>query len=86
MSYRVYVSNVPYSASAEDLRAFIGKVGTVTEVIVPSDKETGRPRGFAFVCTETEHERDLIVASLNRAMFQGRTLYAEPARPRERSQ
>jgi RNA recognition motif-containing protein len=49
MAKRLYVGNLPYDVTADDLRQLFGKVGTVEDVHLPLDRQTGRPRGFAFV-------------------------------------
>src|SRR5262245_9373516 len=81
MAKHLYVGNLPFTTSADDLRAEFGKHGTVTSVQIIMDRETGRSRGFAFV--EMSDGADAAVTALNGAMFQGRTLTVNEARPRE---
>lgn len=77
----LYVGNLPFSATADDLREAFSNFGTVTRASVVSDRETGRSRGFGFV--EMEEGADEAIATLNGAQFQGRSLTVNEAKPRE---
>jgi cold-inducible RNA-binding protein len=81
MSKNLYVGNLPFQSTADDLRETFGQYGTVTSAQVVSDRETGRSRGFGFV--EMADGADEAIAALNGAQFQGRTLTVNEARPRE---
>ena len=81
MSKNLYVGNLPFQATADDLREAFSKFGTVTRSQVVSDRETGRSRGFGFV--EMDSGADEAIAALNGAELQGRTLTVNEARPRE---
>jgi RNA recognition motif-containing protein len=81
MSKNLYVGNLPFGTTADDLREEFSKHGTVTSAQIITDRETGRSRGFGFV--EMGDGADEAVAQLNGAMFQGRTLTVNEARPRE---
>ena len=81
MSKNLYVGNLPFSATADDLREAFSQFGTVTRASVVSDRETGRSRGFGFV--EMEDGADEAIANLNGAQFQGRALTVNEAKPRE---
>jgi RNA recognition motif-containing protein len=81
MSKKLYVGNISFTTTADDLREVFGQYGTVATAQVVADRETGRSRGFAFV--EMETGADEAIASLNGAQFQGRTLTVNEARPRE---
>jgi hypothetical protein len=81
MSKNVYVGNLPFQTTADDLREAFGNFGTVTRAQVVADRETGRSRGFAFV--EMGDGADQAIQAMNGAMFQGRTLTVNEARPRE---
>ena len=81
MSKNIYVGNLSFQATADDLIQAFGQYGTVTRAQVVSDRETGRSRGFGFV--EMADGADEAIAALNGAMFQGRTLTVNEARPRE---
>jgi RNA recognition motif-containing protein len=81
MSKNLYVGNLPFQTTADDLREVFGQHGTVTRAQVVSDRDTGRSRGFGFV--EMADGADEAIARLNGAQFQGRTLTVNEARPRE---
>ena len=81
MSKNLYVGNLPFSTTADDLREAFGQFGTVTRAQVVEDRETGRSRGFGFV--EMSEGADAAIENLNGAMFQGRSLTVNEARPRE---
>ena len=79
----VYVGNLSYDATDEDLKTAFAEYGTVKRVQVPSDRETGRPRGFAFVEMESEDEETAAIEGLDGSELMGRTLKVNKARPRE---
>ncbi|MGD1700589.1 RNA recognition motif domain-containing protein [Dapis sp. BLCC M229] len=79
----VYVGNLSYDATDEDIKDVFAEYGTVKRVQVPSDRETGRPRGFAFVEMETEEEEEAAIQALDGAEWMGRNLKVNKARPRE---
>jgi RNA recognition motif-containing protein len=81
MSKNLYVGNLPFQTSADDLREAFGEFGPVTAAQVVADRETGRSRGFGFV--EMSDGADQAIEALNGAMFQGRALTVNEARPRE---
>jgi RNA recognition motif-containing protein len=81
MSKNLYVGNLPFSTTDDDLRQVFGQYGTVTKAQVVSDRETGRSRGFGFV--EMADGADEAIAALGGSMFQGRALTVNEARPRE---
>jgi RNA recognition motif-containing protein len=81
MSKSLYVGNLSFSTTADDLREAFEAYGTVTRAQVVSDRETGRSRGFGFV--EMGEGADEAMAALNGADFQGRALTVNEARPRE---
>jgi RNA recognition motif-containing protein len=81
MTKNLYVGNLPFGTTEEDLRAEFSKHGTVVGAQIIKDRETGRSRGFGFV--EMSDGADAAIAALNGAMFQGRTLTVNEARPRE---
>ena len=83
MGTRLFVGNLPYSADEEQLRELFGQKGTVQEVHLVTDRETGRPRGFGFVEMATTEEADGAVRSLNGFEFGGRALTVNVARERE---
>jgi len=77
----LYVGNLPFGTTEEDLRAEFAKHGTVVSAQIVKDRDTGRSRGFGFV--EMSDGADAAVTALNGAMFQGRALTVNEARPRE---
>ena len=81
MSKNLYVGNLPFTTTADDLRETFGQFGSVTRAQVIEDRETGRSRGFGFV--EMAEGGDVAIENLNGAMFQGRALTVNEARPRE---
>ena len=81
MSKNLYVGNLSYNCTADDLRELFGHHGAVTSAQVVSDRETGRSRGFGFV--EMADGGEAAIGALNGADFQGRTLTVNEARPRE---
>ena len=80
MSKNLYVGNLPFGTTADDLRETFGKHGTVTNAQIISDRETGRSRGFGFV--EMADGADQAINQLNGVEFQGRTLTVNEAKPR----
>ena len=81
MSKKLYVGNLPYGTTNDELVELFSQYGQVTSAQVMMDRDTGRSRGFAFV--EMAEGADQAIASLNSAEFQGRTLTVNEARPRE---
>jgi RNA recognition motif-containing protein len=79
----IYVGNLAYSATQEDLEQVFAEYGTVKRVQLPTDRETGRLRGFAFVEMATDAEEEQAIAELNGAEWMGRALKVNKARPRE---
>lgn len=81
MSKNLYVGNLSFETTADDLREEFGKHGVVTAAQVISDRDTGRSRGFGFV--EMSAGADEAIAHLNGVEFHGRTLTVNEARARE---
>ena len=79
----IYVGNLSYEVSQEDLNAVFADYGTVKRVHIPSDRETGRPRGFAFVEMESEADEDKAIETLDGAEWMSRELKVNKAKPRE---
>jgi RNA recognition motif-containing protein len=78
----VYVGNLSYEVTEADLNNVFGDYGTVKQVKVPMDRETGRMRGFAFVEMSSEEEENKAIEELDGAEWMGRTLKVNKARPR----
>lgn len=79
----IYVGNLSYDAAQDDINAVFAEYGTVQRVHLPTDRETGRPRGFAFVEMSTEDEEAAAIEALDGAEWMGRDLRVNKARPRE---
>lgn len=79
----IYVGNLNYEVTQDDLEQVFAEYGTVKRVQLPSDRETGRPRGFGFVEMETEDEESAAIEALDGAEWMGRSLKVNKARPRE---
>jgi RNA recognition motif-containing protein len=84
MAVRLFVGNLPYNATEADLREHFSEVGPVAGVWVATDRETGRPRGFAFVEYEDRAAAEEAVRRFNNKPFGGRALAVNEARPQER--
>lgn len=80
---KLYVGNMSFKTSEDELRSAFGQFGSVTDVYVAMDKMTGRPRGFAFVTMGTAEEAALAAEKLNGADLGGRALTVNEARPKE---
>jgi RNA recognition motif-containing protein len=81
MSKNIYVGNLSFQTTADDLLELFGEYGTVTRAQIVNDRETGRSRGFGFV--EMSEGGDEAIAALSGAQHQGRTLTVNEAKPRE---
>ncbi len=79
----IYVGNISYKVTQEDLNEVFSEYGNVTRVQLPLDRETGRQRGFAFVEMETEEEETTAISALDGADWMGRTMKVNKARPKE---
>ncbi|EKQ69327.1 RRM domain-containing RNA-binding protein [Leptolyngbyaceae cyanobacterium JSC-12] len=79
----IYVGNLSYNVTSDDLTQTFAEYGTVKRVQLPTDRETGRLRGFAFVEMETDAEEDKAIEALDGAEWMGRDLKVNKARPRE---
>ncbi|HNS03756.1 MAG TPA: RNA-binding protein [Anaerolineae bacterium] len=79
---RIYVGNLPFSASEDDVRSLFTEYGSVEDVSLVSDRETGRPRGFGFVEMDNQGANAAIQA-LDGMEYGGRNLRVNEARPRE---
>jgi RNA recognition motif-containing protein len=80
---RLFVGNLPYSATDVELRAHFSQVGEPSGVVMPVDRDTGRPRGFAFVDFADRGVAEEIIRRFNGQPFKGRTLAVSEARARE---
>ncbi len=83
MSVRLFIGNLPYAASEAELREHLSGVGAPAQVVLPVDRETGRPRGFAFVDYTDRAVAEEAIRRFNQQPFKGRPLAVSEARPRE---
>ncbi|MBR8838756.1 MAG: RNA-binding protein [Stigonema ocellatum SAG 48.90 = DSM 106950] len=79
----VYVGNLSYEVTEDNLQAVFAEYGTVKQIKLPTDRETGQLRGFAFVEMNTEDEETAAIDALNGCEWMGRDLKVNKARPRE---
>jgi RNA recognition motif-containing protein len=79
----IYVGNLSFQATEEDLQEVFSEYGEVARVSLPTDRETGRKRGFAFVEMKDEATEDAAIAELDGAEWLGRELKVNKAKPRE---
>ena len=82
LAQRIYVGNLPFSAREDEVRDLFAQYGEVVSVVLPTDRETGRPRGFGFVEMENA-DADKAIEALNGQSFGGRMLNVNQARERE---
>ncbi|BAZ27987.1 RNP-1 like RNA-binding protein [Cylindrospermum sp. NIES-4074] len=79
----IYVGNLSYRATEADLKAVFADYGEVKRVVLPTDRETGRLRGFAFVDMIEDAQEDTAITELDGAEWMGRQLRVNKAKPRE---
>ena len=83
MSVKLYVGNLSFNTTSEELRDLFGSVGSVTTCSVMSDRDTGRSRGFAFVEMASKAESENAIAQLNGREIGGRELRVATAKPKQ---
>jgi len=83
MSTKLYVGNLSFNTSNEDLQELFGQAGTVESVNIVEDRDTGRSRGFGFVEMSSKEEGQTAIEQLNGKEIDGRALTVNEARPRE---
>lgn len=79
----IYVGNLSFDVTSDDLQDVFKEYGTVNRVQMPTDRETGRPRGFAFVEMGADSEETAAIEALDGAEWMGRNLKVNKAKPRE---
>ena len=79
----IYIGNLSYEVSQEDLKQVFEEYGQVKRISLPMDRELNRPRGFAFVDMTTKEEEAAAIEALDEAEWLGRTLRVNEAKPRE---
>lgn len=82
MGRRLYVGNLPYKTTDEDLRALFGQAGAVDNVTVMRDSVTGRARGFGFVEMVTDEDAQKAITQFHQYALEGRALVVNEARPK----
>jgi RNA recognition motif-containing protein len=80
MNKKLYVANLPFEAGEAELKALFSKAGSVMSVKIVEERQTGQPRGFAFVEMSTQWEGRRAVSMLNRTDFMGKNLVVKEAR------
>ncbi len=80
---RIYVGNLPYDVTEDELRQYFSTYGQVTDASIPKDKDTGRSKGFGFIDMPTQSEAEAAIAATNGKPYKERTLTVSEARPRE---
>lgn len=83
MESKLYVGNLAYSTTEDELRTLFGQAGTVTSVMIVKDRDTGQSRGFAFVAMGNQSEALRAISMFNSYRMSDRTLMVNIARPRE---
>lgn len=79
----IYVGNLSYEVDKDDLNEVFTEYGIVKRINIPIDRETGRPRGFAFVEMESSEDEDKAIQALDGAEWMDRNLKVNKAKPRE---
>ena len=79
----IYVGNLSYRATEEDLRTVFAEYGAIKRIVLPMDRETGRMRGFAFVDMDEDAQEESAIAELDGATVEGRNIKVMEARPKE---
>jgi len=83
LSTKLYVGNLDYSVTGDQLKEMFAQAGTVADAVVISDRYSGRSKGFGFVEMSTDEEAKKAIETFNGKDFQGRNLVVNEARPRE---
>lgn len=83
MSTKLYVGNLAFGVTSDDLQDYFGQAGTVESAKVIEDRDTGRSRGFGFVEMASAEEAQAAIEQFNGQDFEGRNLVVNEARPRE---
>jgi cold-inducible RNA-binding protein len=83
MATRLFVGNIPYSTSEDELRRLFSQVGRVDSVEIPLDRQTGRPRGFGFVQMANDQEAQTAISRFDGFILDGRRIRVNVAQERE---
>jgi RNA recognition motif-containing protein len=79
---RIFVGSLPWSVTSEQLKSLFSRVGTVTDAVVLTDKQTGKSKGYGFVEMDSNEELDTAIAKFNGYEMQGRSLVVNAAEPK----
>lgn len=82
MSTKLFVGNIPFSLNERNLEELFAQSGKVVSVTIPTDRDTGRKRGFAFVEMETQADAEEAVKQLNGKTVEGRQIVVDASRPK----
>ena len=85
MNNKLFVGNISFKMSEDDLKQLFSRSGTVVSVAIPTDRETGRKRGFAFVEMENPEAAQAAIDTFNGKTIDGREIVVNQSKPRERS-
>jgi cold-inducible RNA-binding protein len=83
MNSKLYIGNLSFNTTEDAIRQAFGAHGDITDIYVAMDRETGRPRGFAFVTFSKAEEAQAAIEALNGSDLDGRSLKVNEAKPRE---
>ena len=83
MSTKLFIGNLDYTVTSDDLRDAFAKFGNVVDAVVITDRETRRSRGFGFVEFATAEEADAAIKEMNQAELKGRKINVNEAKPQE---
>lgn len=86
MNLKIYVGNLPFSASEEDLKKFFSEAGAVQSVKIVTDAYSGKPRGFGFVEMASEADAQKAISLLNGKPLMDRTLVVNEAKPQKKGE
>jgi RNA recognition motif-containing protein len=79
----IYIGNLPYEVTQDDLQEVFAEYGNVKRVYIPTDRDTGRVKGFGFVEMDSDNSEDSAIEALDGAEWLGRQLRVNKAKPRE---
>jgi RNA recognition motif-containing protein len=85
MNNKLFVGNLAYKVTEDELQTLFGQSGTVVSITIPTDRQTGQKRGFGFVEMSSQAEAEQAIKSYNGYDLQGRPLAVSISKPRERS-
>lgn len=83
METKLYIGNIPYDTTEEELRTMFSEAGAVETVDIIKDRDTGRPKGFAFITMSNQAEAEKAISMFNEKAINDRSLLVNIARPRE---